>query len=139
MQTYQTGEYHPTYGFYCNRDFYIVSKRDGRYLSSVSRQVLIKTRVNTQGQKWQFNCNAEAIVSQEASRNQILEIVSNGNSRNMVTYPRGLGSKYNKWWADFAYKNEELVNLKNGKLIDATSSSTEGVKVIVDNRRNTVQ
>lgn len=31
-QTYQTGEYHPKYGFYCNRDFYIVSKRDGRYL-----------------------------------------------------------------------------------------------------------
>jgi hypothetical protein len=27
-QTYQTGEYHPKYGFYCNRPFYIVSKRD---------------------------------------------------------------------------------------------------------------
>jgi hypothetical protein len=26
--TYQTGEYHPGYGFYCNRDFFVVSKRD---------------------------------------------------------------------------------------------------------------
>jgi hypothetical protein len=41
-QTYQPGEYHPTFGFYCNREFYIVSKRDGKYLSSVGRQVLIK-------------------------------------------------------------------------------------------------
>jgi hypothetical protein len=43
-QNYTTGEYHPGYGFYCNRDFYIVSKRDGRYLQTVSSNVLTKTR-----------------------------------------------------------------------------------------------
>jgi hypothetical protein len=35
-QTYQTGEFHPKYGFYCNRQFYIVSKRDGKYLEGGS-------------------------------------------------------------------------------------------------------
>jgi hypothetical protein len=44
MQTYQTGEFHPKYGFYCNRKMYIVSKRDGRYLQSVGSKVLTKTR-----------------------------------------------------------------------------------------------
>jgi hypothetical protein len=43
-QFYQTGEYHPRYGFYCNRDFYIVSKRDQRYLQSVGSKVVTKTR-----------------------------------------------------------------------------------------------
>jgi hypothetical protein len=54
-QTYQTGEYHPGYGFYCQRDFYIVSKRDGRYLeggNETGRKVLIKTRNGHRGQKW---------------------------------------------------------------------------------------
>jgi hypothetical protein len=48
-QTYQTGEYHPRYGFYCNRDFYIVSKRDGRYLTAVSRKALIKVSTGARG------------------------------------------------------------------------------------------
>jgi hypothetical protein len=34
-QTYQTGEYHPGYGFYCNRSFHIVSQRGGKYLDSI--------------------------------------------------------------------------------------------------------
>jgi hypothetical protein len=34
-QTYQTGEYHPGYGFYCNRNFHIVSQRGGKYLDSI--------------------------------------------------------------------------------------------------------
>jgi hypothetical protein len=62
-ETYQPGEFHPRYGFYCNRDFYIVSKKDQRYLSYVSRQVMIKVRNGQKGQKWQFNCKSETIVS----------------------------------------------------------------------------
>jgi hypothetical protein len=54
-QTYQTGEYHPKYGFYCNRQFYIVSKRDGKYLeggNAVGRKAMIKVSNGHTGQKW---------------------------------------------------------------------------------------
>jgi hypothetical protein len=34
--TYKAGEYHRGYGFTCDRDFYIISKRDGRYLQTVT-------------------------------------------------------------------------------------------------------
>lgn len=43
-QRYTDGEFHPKYGVYCNRPFFIVSKRDGRYLQSVSYQAMTKTR-----------------------------------------------------------------------------------------------
>jgi hypothetical protein len=42
-------------------------------MSSVGRQVMIKVRNGQKGQKWQFNCKAEAIVTMENSGNQILE------------------------------------------------------------------
>jgi hypothetical protein len=51
-QTYLTGEFHPRFGFYCNRDFYIVSKRDGRYLESVSGKALTKVKNGNKGQTW---------------------------------------------------------------------------------------
>jgi hypothetical protein len=65
-QTYQTGEYHPGYGLYCNKAFHIVSKRDGRYLEATmtgARNVLVKTRNSNKGQQWTFNCNAEVITA----------------------------------------------------------------------------
>jgi predicted RNA binding protein YcfA (HicA-like mRNA interferase family) len=31
-QRYVTGEFHPEYGFYCNREFYIVSKKYTKYI-----------------------------------------------------------------------------------------------------------
>jgi hypothetical protein len=44
-QTYLKGEFHDRYGFYCDREFYIVSERDGRYLQHLpSRIVATKTR-----------------------------------------------------------------------------------------------
>jgi hypothetical protein len=51
-QSYQTGEYHPGYGFYCNRDFFIVSKRDQRYLQSIGSKAMTKTRNGQATQKW---------------------------------------------------------------------------------------
>jgi hypothetical protein len=31
-QTYQTGEFHPTYGVTCNKKFHIISQQGGKYL-----------------------------------------------------------------------------------------------------------
>jgi hypothetical protein len=84
---------------------------------------LIKVSNGTRGQKWQFNCKAEAIVTEG---NQILEQQSNGSNKNMVTTPTGLNNRVNRWWAGFAYKDEQFVNLKTNTAIDATGSATEG-------------
>jgi hypothetical protein len=61
-QNYQVGEYHPGYGFYCGRQFYIQSKRDGRYLEHINNSAVVtKTPNGREEQKWSFNCVAEAI------------------------------------------------------------------------------
>jgi hypothetical protein len=54
-QRYLTGEYHPGFGFYCNRDFYIVSKSYGKYLeggNKTGNKVMLKTSNGHKGQKW---------------------------------------------------------------------------------------
>jgi len=64
-QTYQKGEFHDRYGFYCHREFYMVSERDGRYLQYLSSPhfVATKTRNGFAQQKWRFSCKAEMIYS----------------------------------------------------------------------------
>jgi hypothetical protein len=81
-QFYQTGEYHSKYGFYCGRKFYIVSKRDGRYLESVGSQVKTKLRNGHKEQQWEFNCKMEAIVTKS---NQAFQMGSNGRSNSIIT------------------------------------------------------
>lgn len=102
-QTYQTGEYHPRYGFYCNRQFYIVSKRDGRHLQQISNQVQTKTRNGLATQKWSFNCKAEAIFE---GSNRVFQMQSNGGKRNLVVGGHNMNTKFTGWWGDFSYKNE---------------------------------
>jgi hypothetical protein len=38
----------------------------------------------------------------------------------MYSVATNLNTKNGKWWADFQYKNEEFINKKTGKVIDAT-------------------
>jgi hypothetical protein len=75
---------------------------------------MIKVRTGQKGQRWQFNCKAEAIVTMENSGNQVLEQESQGRSRNFITTATNLNRLYNKWYATFTYKNEEFVNRKTG-------------------------
>lgn len=74
-QNYQTGEFHPGYGLVCNKSFYIVSQRGGRYLDSVDSKAVIKTRNGRSSQQWKFDCNKLAIVD---NRNYVLQRGGNG-------------------------------------------------------------
>jgi len=71
-QNYKDGEFHPKYGFICNKQFYIISKRDQRHLESfrhIGGKVVTKIRNGKNVQKWTFNCDMEALVM---SGNQVL-------------------------------------------------------------------
>lgn len=47
--------------------------------------------------------------------------------------------KSGMWWTNFQYKDELLVNTKNGKAIDASPEAREGFQVYVANKSGQVQ
>lgn len=48
--------------------------------------------------------------------------------------------KFKDWWGEFKYKNEQIINVKTGQAVEATSSSNvEGSVVYVNGNNGQVQ
>jgi hypothetical protein len=56
----------------------------------------------------------------------------------MIIRPHNCNVKFS-WWGEFRYKDEQLINMKTGNAVDATSNSGEGTQVVVAGRNNSIQ
>jgi hypothetical protein len=119
MLKYQKGEFHPEYGMYCQRDFYIQSWGN-KYIDVLNnRNMVVKTPNGRNTQVWQFNCNYMTIEN----RRYPMQINNKGNSNQMIVINNSNANKW--WWRDFKYVNGQFINSQNGKAIDATSNNNE--------------
>jgi hypothetical protein len=89
---YIKGEFHPRFGLYVQRYFYIISSlRSGRYLDIIGRDVVIKTPNGRKTQVWYFDAKSETIRSK--SNNQTLEIANSGRTNRLQIWKTNRG-----WW-----------------------------------------
>lgn len=140
--TYKPGEFHPTYGFYCDRAFIIKSKRDGRVLEQVEDKALTKVQNGRTDQHFYFHCLPEVLTRQKT---YVFEQMSTGYGRVQLrgeTWAR-LKNNYPKlpyhWKGAFRYANEELVNIKTGHVVDAGTRAAEGNVVGMNGRNGSIQ
>jgi hypothetical protein len=134
-QNYIDGEFHPRYGFYCNRPFFIVSKKDSRYLESISAKVVTKTRNGHTYQNWRFNCKTETMMLHTTNQSFMLD---QGGRRNLVrTSGINKNTRYTQWYGQFQYKDEMIVNTKNGQVVDNTQSK-EGVQMTLTTKNGSI-
>lgn len=63
----------------------------------------------------------------------------NGGNRNIVTRGANMNTKFTGWWGIFRYKNEQIINEKNGNAVDAGNQATEGQQVGMSTKNNSIQ
>ena len=86
MGTYEKGEYHPGYGLFVQRPFYILTEMSShRYLDLINnRNMVIKTSNGRKTQEWWFDQKSYTIKTK--LNNQSFEIMSAGKSKDMRIY-----------------------------------------------------
>jgi hypothetical protein len=87
------GELNKEFGFYVERDFYIVSQmKSNRYLEVIdNKQVVIKTPNGNKGQTWYFDQKSKTVKTR--LNNRSFDIQSSGKGRNFQVW-----STNSRWW-----------------------------------------
>jgi hypothetical protein len=87
------GELNKEFGFYVDRDFYIVTQMSSnRYLEVINnRNIVIKTPNGNKGQKWWFDQTSKTIKTR--INNQSFDIKSSGKSNDLQIW-----STNSMWW-----------------------------------------
>jgi membrane carboxypeptidase/penicillin-binding protein PbpC len=86
------GELNKRFGFYVERDFYVVSRLgSGKYLDLISNKPVIKTRNGRKTQTWWFDQKTLTVKSR--SNNYSWNINSSGNSKDII-----VTSTNSNWW-----------------------------------------
>lgn len=62
-----SGDFHPDYGMYCNREFSVVSKEgSGKYIDVIGSNLALKTRSDSKSQKWMFELATRTIINADS-------------------------------------------------------------------------
>lgn len=59
-----TGDFDPDFGFYCNREFSVISKMAGKkYIDTIGDNLVLKSRSTTTTQKWMYDIQTRTIIN----------------------------------------------------------------------------
>jgi len=99
------GQFHPRFGLYVERNFYIVSQLpSGKYLEIPDhRNLAIKTRNGRKTQVWYFH--RETLTIRSAYTHQSFEIRNNGKTNDLRVWATN-----SAWFQVFKYENNQFIN-----------------------------
>lgn len=122
------GEYNKEYGFYIERDFYIISSLgQGRYLDVVDvKNVVIKTPNEYDSQKWWFDWKTKTIRN-KMYKHKSLDITNGGATQDMQIW-----NTNGQWFQVFKYAQNYIFNGKDNRVLTVNGNNdAEGQDVII--------
>jgi len=117
------GEWVAEYGFYIQRDFYLISSLgSGRYLDVVDQKnVVIKTPNEYDSQKWYFDWKTKTIRNR-MYKHKSLDIANGGSSDDLQIW-----NANGQWFQVFVYTQNYVINKRDGRCLTVNNGSdTEG-------------
>lgn len=111
------GELNQEFGFYVQRPFHVVSQMPGRRYLDVDggRNIVIRRESGKDTQTWYFDQKSKTIKNQK--HNESFDIQNAGKSNNLQIW-RTNGN----WFQQFRLVGQNIVNVRNGKVLDVASN-----------------
>jgi hypothetical protein len=79
------GDWWPAFGLYIGKEFSIITKlRSGRYIDVINDQLVIKTRLTTDSQKFYFDFKSRTIINKATKKS--FNIQNSGSGKNVQVW-----------------------------------------------------